>query len=41
MIGFGIYKEQLLVLEGFPMRLDIQLIEEAIQSQEILVIKLV
>ena len=37
MIGYGIYKEQIMLFERERIRLDIRLREEAIQSEEILV----
>ena len=37
MIGYGIYKEQIMLFEGETVRLDIRLKEEAIQTSEILV----
>ncbi len=37
MIGYSIYQEQLMLFESEPIRLEIQLIEEVIQTDEILV----
>ncbi len=37
MIGYGIYKEDVILFENEPIRLEIRLIEEAIKSDEILV----
>ena len=37
MNGYSIYQEQLMLFESEPIRLEIQLIEEVIQTDEILV----
>ena len=37
MIGYGIYNEEIMLFEGMPIRLDIRLKEEVIQTEEILV----
>ena len=37
MMGYGIYNEEIMLFEGMPIRLDIRLKEEAIQTEEVLV----
>ena len=37
MMGYGIYNEEIMLFEGMPIRLDIRLKEEVIQTEEVLV----